>query len=263
MRFSANLGFLFTDRPLPDAIRAAHAAGFDAVECHFPYDTPPADVVQALADTGLPMLGLNTRPGNRAAGEFGLCALPGREDEARAVIVQAVDYAAATGTDAVHVMAGVTDDPRAGDVFADNLAFACDRAAPHGITVLIEPLNPRDVPGYHLLGADHAARIIARLGRGNLKLMFDCYHLQITGGDLLTRFRALRGIIGHVQFAGVPDRAEPDHGEVDYGWLLPRLAAEGWDAPLGAEYRPAGPTTEAGLGWMRRYRHIASHDRRS
>jgi len=254
MRFSANLGFLFTDRSLPDAIRAAHAAGFDAVECHFPYDTPTADVVQALSETGLPMLGLNTWPGNRGAGEFGLCALPDRVDEARSAIVQAVDYAAATGTRAVHVMAGVTQDARAGDVFADNLSFACDRARPHGITVLIEPLNPRDVPGYHLLGADHAARIITGLDRDNLKMMFDCYHLQITDGDLLMRFRALRGLIGHVQFAGVPDRAEPDRGEVDYGWLLPRLVAEGWNAPLGAEYRPSGQTTEAGLGWMRKWR---------
>jgi 2-dehydrotetronate isomerase len=253
MRFSANLGFLFTDRPLPQAIRAAAAAGFDAVECHFPYDTPAAEVARALADTGLPMLGLNTRPGDRTRGEFGLAALPGREEDARAAIVQAVDYAAATGTGAVHVMAGVTDDPRAPATFAANLAFACDRAAPHGITILIEPLNPRDVPGYHLLDAGHAARIIAEAGRANLRLMFDCYHLQITGGDLAMRFRDLRPIVGHVQFAGVPDRAEPDRGEVDYGWLLPRLAAEGWHAPFGAEYRPAG-TTEAGLGWLARWR---------
>lgn len=256
MQFSANLGFLFTDRPLPDAIRAAHAAGFDAVECHFPYAAPAAEVGRALAETGLPMLGLNTHPGDRAAGEFGLAALPGREEAARTAIAQAVDYAAATGTRAVHVMAGVTHDPRAGATFAENLRFACDRAAPHGITVLIEPLNPRDVPGYHLLGADHAARLIADVGRDALRLMFDCYHLQITGGDLLMRFRALRGITGHVQFAGVPDRGDPARGEVDYGWLLPRLAAEGWAAPFGAEYRPAG-TTEASLGWLAAWRGSA------
>lgn len=253
MQFSANLGFLFTDRSLPDAIRAAHAAGFDAVECHFPYDTPAEATAAALADTGLAMLGLNTHPGDRAAGEFGLAALPGREDAARAAIVQAVDYAAATGTRAVHVMAGVTDDPHAHATFADNLRFACDRAAPHGITVLIEPLNPRDVPGYHLLGADHAARLIAEIGRDSLAMMFDCYHMQITGGDLAMRFRALRPMIGHVQFAGVPDRGDPARGEVDYGWLLPRLAAEGWDTPFGAEYRPTGPTEDS-LGWLTRWR---------
>lgn len=254
MRFSANLGFLFTDRPLPEAIRAAHAAGFDAVECHFPYDCPAAEVAAALAQTGLPMLGLNTRPGGK--GEFGLAALPGREEEARAAIAQAVDYATATGTRAVHVMAGVTDQPGADATFAANLNLACDLAAPHGITVLIEPLNPRDVPGYHLLSADHAARVIAALGRPNLKMMFDCYHQQITGGDLSTRFRRLRPLIGHVQFAGVPDRGEPDRGEVDYAWLLALMVAEGWTMPFGAEYRPGGSGTEAGLGWLTRWRQV-------
>jgi 2-dehydrotetronate isomerase len=248
MRFSANLGFLFTDLALPDAIRAAHAAGFDAVECHFPYDTPPDPVAAALRDTGLPMLGLNTWPGDRAAGDFGLCALPDRVAEVRAAIEQAIGYAVATGTRAVHVMAGKTADPRADATFRANLSHACDLAAPHGITILIEPLNPRDVPGYHLLGADHALQIIQAVDRPNLKLMFDCYHLQITGGDLLMRFRALRPHIGHVQFAAVPDRGEPDRGEVDYGWLLPELSQD-WPHPFGAEYRPRAGTT-AGLGWL-------------
>jgi hydroxypyruvate isomerase len=108
MRFSANLGFLFTDRPLPDAIHAAHAAGFEAVECHFPYDTDPGAVRAALDATGLPMLGLNTWPGDRDAGEFGLAALPGRERQAREAIAQAVEYAQAIGAGAVHVMAGRT-----------------------------------------------------------------------------------------------------------------------------------------------------------
>ena len=256
LRFSANLGYLFTDRPLPQAIRAAAAAGFDAVECHFPDATPPAEVTAALAETGLPLLALNTEPGDRAAGEFGLAALPGREDRARAAIAQAVDYAAATGAGAVHVMAGISDDPRAGATFADNLRFACDRAAPHGLTVLIEPLNPRDVPGYVLHDAGQAADIIATLARDNLKLMFDCYHLQITGGDLAMRFRDLRPMVGHVQFAGVPDRGPPDRGEVNYGWLLPRLAAEGWHGPFGAEYRPASPDTAADLAWLARWRTV-------
>lgn len=254
MRFSANLGFLFADRPLPQAIRAAAAAGFDAVECHFPQTVPVADVQAALAETGLPMLGLNTWPGDLRAGDFGLCALPDRIPEARAAVVQAIDYAAATGTAAVHVMAGRTGgDSRAEAVFRDNLAFACDLAAPRGITVLIEPLNHSDVPGYHLVGADHALRIVDALARPNLRIMFDCYHQQITGGDLLMRFRALMPYLGHVQFAGVPDRAEPDRGEVDFGWLLAEMRAAGWTRPFGAEYRPAA-TTEAGLGWLAQWR---------
>lgn len=255
MRFSANLGFLFTELPLPEAIRAAADAGFDAVECHFPYDTPPGEVRRALSETGLPMLGLNTWPGDRSAGDFGLAALPGRVPEARAAIDQALDYAGEIGAGAVHVMAGRTGGgAEAEAVFRENLAYACERA--NGLTILIEPINQRDAPGYHLSRTTHAAEIVTALGSDNLRIMFDCYHVQVTEGDLLRRFEALRGLVGHVQFAGVPDRAEPDRGEVDFGWLLPRIAEAGWDSPFGAEYRPAG-STRAGLGWLRDWRSIA------
>lgn len=255
MQFSANLGFLFTDLPLPEAIHAAHKAGFDAVECHFPYDTPAAEVAQALRDTGLSMLGLNTWPGNRAAGDFGLAALVGRAHEARVAIDQAIEYATQIKARAVHVMAGITDGGTAAEAsFRANLAYACDRAAPHEITILIEPINRRDVPAYHLSSTEHAVRIITDLGRENLKLMFDCYHLQIMEGDLFTRFQALRPLIGHVQFAAVPDRGEPDRGEINYAWLLPAMAAAGYSAPFGAEYRPRAATTAEGLGWMAAFR---------
>jgi 2-dehydrotetronate isomerase len=254
MRYSANLGFLFTDLPLPEAIHAAKKAGFDAVECHFPYDVPAAEVAQALRDTGLTMLGLNTWPGDKAAGDFGLAALPGRMDEARAAIAQAVDYAVATGTKAVHVMAGRTDGSEAAeDAFRANLAHACDLAAPHGITILIEPINTRDVQDYHLSRTDHAARIIAALNRPNLKLMFDCYHMQIMQGDLATHLRDLMPVIGHIQIAAVPDRGEPDQGEVDYRWLMRHLAGLDYDGHVGAEYRPRAGTV-AGLGWMAKFR---------
>ncbi len=254
MRYSANLGFLFTDLPLPKAIHAAKQAGFDAVECHFPYDVPAAEVAQALRDTGLTMLGLNTWPGDKAAGDFGLAALPGRMDEARAAISQAVDYAVATGTKAVHVMAGRTDGGDAAeDTFRANLAHACDLAAPHGITILIEPINTRDVQGYHLSRTDHAARIIAALDRPNLKLMFDCYHMQIMQGDLATHLHDLMPVIGHIQIAAVPDRGEPDQGEVDYRWLLQHLAGLDYDGFVGAEYRPRAGT-DAGLGWLEHFR---------
>ncbi|WP_294607680.1 hydroxypyruvate isomerase family protein [uncultured Roseovarius sp.] len=255
MRFSANLGFLFTDRPLPEAIHAAHKAGFDAVECHFPYGIPASEVAQALRDTGLPMLGINTWPGDRGAGDFGLAALVGREDEARAAIDQAIDYASQIDATAVHVMAGITDGGALAETcFRANLAYASDQAAAHGIAILIEPINQRDVPGYHLSSSDHAARIITELGRKNLRLMFDCYHLQIIEGDLFTRFQAVRPLIGHVQFAAVPDRGEPDAGEVNYAWLLPAMVKAGHTAPFGAEYRPRGATTAEGLGWIGAFR---------
>ena len=246
-RFSANLGFLWTDRPLPDAIRAAKAAGFDAVECHWPYATEPAEVKAALDETGLPMLGINTARGDLSAKENGLSALPGRMADARRAIDQALDYARAIGARAVHVMAGFASGPEAERTFVANLAYACDKA--DDITVLIEPLNRHDAPGYFLSSTDQAERIIAVVARSNLKLMFDCYHVGRTEGDLVTRFKALQPIIGHVQFASVPDRGPPDRGEIDYAYVFRELGKQGWDGPLGAEYRPVGDTEES-LNWL-------------
>ena len=254
--FSANLGFLWADRPLPDAIRAAKAAGFAAVECHWPYETPAAAVKAALAETGLPMLGLNTRRGDIAAGEFGLAAVPGREDAAIAAIDEALAYAAAVGCQAAHVMAGRATGDQARRVFIANLKTAAARAREGGVTVLIEPLNRHDAPGYFLRRTDQARDIIETVGADNLKLMFDCYHVAREEGDITTRLRDLAPIIGHIQFAAVPDRGPPDHGELDYAHVFAVIAdiadELGRQTPLGAEYKPAG-ATEASLGWMRRY----------
>ena len=246
-RLSANLGFLWADLALPEAIRAAARAGFDAVECHWPYAFDPGAVRAALDETGLEMLGLNTVRGG--ARENGLLALPGREAEARAAIAQALDYAGRIGCKAVHVMAGFAEGPAAEAAFDANLNFACDMAAGQGATVLIEPLNRHDAPGYFLRDADQAAAIIGRLGRANLRLMFDCYHLQIMQGDLTRLLTRMAPITGHIQFAGVPDRGRPDRGEVNYRHIFAHIDGLGWNRPLGAEYKPQGPTG-ASLGWM-------------
>ncbi len=251
-QFSANLGFLWADLPLPQAIAAAKAVGFDAVECHWPYATPAKDTARALRDAGLRMLGLNTLRGN--PGENGLAALPGREAEARAAIDQALDYAAAIGSGMVHVMAGFASGAEAQAAFAANLTYAAQRAAEQAITILIEPLNRHDAPGYFLHTTDQASDIIRQVGAPNLKLMFDCYHIGRTEGDITTRFRALQPVVGHVQFASVPDRGTPDQGELNYGAIFAAFAAAGWTAPLGAEYRPQGPTEES-LGWMKALRN--------
>ena len=255
MLYSANLGFLFTELALPAAVRAAARAGFDALECHFPYDTPPDDLRAALDETGLRMLALNTWPGDRAAGEFGLCALPDRVDDARREIARAVDYAAATGMDAVHIMAGRTDGGTAAEeTFVANLRHACKAAGAYGMTVLIEPINTRDVPGYHLSTTDHAERLLDAVADDRLRIMFDCYHMQIMQGDLAKGLERLLPKIGHVQIAAVPDRGEPDAGEIDYRWLLGRLADLGYDGHVGAEYKPRGADTAAGMGWLSRLR---------
>ena len=253
MRFSANLGFLWTDLPLPEAILAAHRAGFDAVECHWPYDVPAEKVTAALEATGLRMLGLNTRRGNLAAGENGLAALPDRLTEARAAIDEALAYADRIKAGAVHVMAGFASGPEARDCFVGNLRYACDRAAPLGITILIEPLNHYDAPGYFLSTTEQARGIIESVGHDSLRLMFDCYHVQLMEGDLTNRLTRLLPLIGHIQFAGVPKRGRPDEGEVNYAHVFAHLDALGWHQPLGAEYKPNGPTQDS-LGWMQKPR---------
>jgi hydroxypyruvate isomerase len=251
-RFSANLGFLFRELPLLEAVRAAASAGFGAIEAHWPYDIDPATLRAVLDELRLPFIGINTEVGDRARGDFGLCALPGREAEARAVLDQAIDYAGATGARSIHVMAGKTQDRAAVTTLLGNLRYADVRIAGRDITLLLEPLNHRDAPGYLLRTAEETAQVIAAAGIARLRMMFDCYHQQIEGGDLLARVRTHLALIGHVQIAAVPDRGEPDAGEVDYGWLVPALHDAGYSGWIGAEYRPRTSTAE-GLGWLDRF----------
>ena len=248
MKFSANLGFLWTELSLPDAIRAAKAAGFDAVECHWPYETSSADVLAALQETRITMLGLNTRRGNVDAGENGLAAVPDRVADARAAIDEAIAYAYAIGCKAVHVMAGFSSGADARDCFVANLIYACTQAAPHGITILIEPLNGYDAPDYFLTTTSQAIAIIEAVRAENLKLMFDCYHVQLMEGDLTHRLGSLLPFIGHIQFASVPDRGPPDQGEVNFAHIFGVIEGLGYSAPLGAEYKPQGPTGDT-LAW--------------
>ena len=249
MRFSANLGLLFTGQPLVAAIRAAAAAGFQAVECHWPYDTDSAEVRAVLAETGLPMLCLNTLRGRAEAGEFGLAALPGRQEEARAAIRQGLDFGQQIGAGNLHIMAGVASGPEAEATFAENLRWAADQAGQTGMGLLIEPLNRHDVPGYFLQNCDQAAALVDHLASPHIKIMFDCYHLQRQAGDLVYYFSQYQPVIGHVQFAAVPDRGPPSGGELDYRWLLGELVRLGYEGWFGAEYRPAG-RTEDSLGWL-------------
>ena len=251
MKFSANLGFLWKERSLPDAIRAAKAARFDAVESHWPYDTSSAEVKTALAETGLYMLGINTRRGNVEAGDNGLSAIPGREGEARTAIDEAIAYAVDVGAANIHVMAGFASGPKAEKTFVANLQFACERALQHGIAILVEPLNKYDAPGYFLMTTEQALNVMDMVGAPNIRLMFDCYHVQLMEGDLTHRIRSLLPRIGHIQFASVPDRGPPGHGEINYAHVFRTIAELGYTAPLGAEYKP-GTSTDASLDWMLR-----------
>jgi hydroxypyruvate isomerase len=254
-RFAANLAYLFTERPFMERFGAAAAARFKAVELQFPYDQSPTAVRAELERHGLTMLGINTPPGNQAAGQFGLAAVPRHEAEFAALFRQALDYVVAVGGRQIHVLAGrVAPEQRlaAETTFVGNLARAADAAADRNITLLIEPINPRDRPDYFLTRAEHAAAIIAKVARPNLRIQFDFYHAQIVGGDLIRRFEKHLPVVGHVQIAAVPSRQEPDEGEVNYPAIfaeLDRLGYQGW---VGAEYRPRG-RTEDGLSWARPY----------
>lgn len=252
MKFSANLGFLWNELDLPTAIRAAKTAGFKAVECHWPYDVAAPDVNAALRETGLTMLGLNTRRGNVANGDNGLSAIPERVEEARDAIDEAVNYAAAIKAQCIHVMAGFASGPEAHKTFTANLKYACDTALIHGIKILIEPLNHYDAPGYFLTTTEQAGNLIKEVKAVNLALMFDCYHVQLMEGDLSHRLAELMPVIGHIQFASVPDRGTPDHGEINFEHIFSIISELGYSAPVGAEYKPVGPTIDT-LGWMSKY----------
>lgn len=258
-RFAANLGYLFTERPLLERIDAAAAAGFKAVELQFPYDVPATSVNAAIAKNNLTILGINTPPGERE-GEFGLAAVPGREKDWHVMFMRALDYASVIGGSAIHCLAGKVapeQRPAADRVFIDNLARAADLAAARSIMLLIEPINARDRPNYFLNHVEHAADLIAKLEKPNVRMQFDFYHVQIVGGDLIRRLEKFLPVIGHLQCAAVPSRHEPDEGEVNYSAVFEAVDRVGYRGWIGAEYRPRG-RTEEGLGWARAYGVIPS-----
>jgi hydroxypyruvate isomerase len=254
MRFSANLGLLWPERPLLDRIEAAARAGFRAVEMHWPFDVPASQVAQTARRTDVTLLGINTAPGNFAAGERGLGAVPGREQDFQATVDQAVEYCRRSGATAIHVMAGnvpVTEKARARDVFAANLRVAAAKAGAHQLTVLLEPLNPHDNPGYFYSTLAEAIGLIDELALSNVKLQFDVYHVARAEGDVLVKLEKYRAYLGNIQIAGVPARGEPDQGEIAYLAIFAAIDALKYTGWIGCEYRPRRDT-DSGLSWMNR-----------
>ena len=262
-RFAANLTMMYAEHAFLDRFAAAAADGFTAVEYLFPYEWPADRLAAVLADHGLEQVLFNTAQGDFAAGERGIAALPGREREFRSAIERGLDYAAALACPRLHVMAGLAPNaesrPAMSAMYLANLAWAADRAAAANVDVLIEPINTRDIPGYFLNRQDEAHAIVAAVGTTNIKVQMDLYHCQIVEGDVATKLRAYlpTGRVGHLQIAGVPERHEPDIGEVNYPYLFDVVDALGWDGWIGCEYRPKAATS-AGLGWLRRARAAGS-----
>lgn len=250
-RLSANLGFLWPDRPLIDRIGAAARAGFEAVEMHWPYDVPPEAIREACLLHNVKLLSINSPLGDQARGEFGLAAVPDREAEFRKSFDIAVDYAQRSGAAAIHVMAGLVlpEDHAAGRVALQrNLAYAGEAAG--DLTLLLEALNRRNNPGYFYSTVEDVAAVIADQTNANLKLMFDVYHVGVEQGDVLVRLDRFLPLIGHIQIAGVPDRAEPHLGEINYRYVLGEIDRLGYDGFVGCEYRPQGDTDAGLLRWQ-------------
>jgi 2-dehydrotetronate isomerase len=255
-KFAANLSFIFQEVGFLDRFAAAAGCGFQAVEYLGAYDQPPAAIAGALERHGLAQALFNMPPGDWAKGERGIAALPGREAEFRAGVETALAYAKATKCRLLHAMAGLvgqgSDRSAAERSYLANLRYAAGRLAAEGITVVIEPINTRDIPGYFLNTTTQAMAIIEKVGHPNLKLQLDLYHVQIMEGDLAHHIRALAGRYPHVQIAGNPGRHEPDIGEINYPFLFDLLDEIGYEGWIGCEYRPSGET-RAGLGWAARY----------
>ena len=267
-RFAANLSMLYNEQAFLDRFAAAAADGFQAVEFLFPYAFEAQALARRLADHGLQQVLFNAPPGDFDAGERGLACLPGREAEFRSGFEQALAYAHALGCPRLHVMAGLAppgvERARLQATYEANLAWAVGQAAAVGRQVLIEPINSRDIPGYFLNRQDQAHRIVQAIAAPNLQVQMDLYHCQIVEGDVAMKLRHYlpSGRVGHLQIAGVPERQEPDIGELNYPYLFQVIdevsAACGWDGWIGCEYRPARGAvaggTRAGLGWLRAWR---------
>lgn len=259
-RFAANLSMLYNDVDFLDRFAAAARDGFQAVEYLFPYAYTPEQLAALLRQHGLQQVLFNAPPGDWDAGERGIACLPGREAEFREGIARAITYAQALQCPRIHVMAGLVpqdaDPATVRATYVANVRYAAEQAAAHGIQILLEPINGRDMPGFFLSRQDQAHALVAEIGATNVKVQMDLYHCQIVEGDLAMKIRQYlpTGNIGHFQIAGVPERHEPDVGEIHYPYLFQLLDTLGYDGWIGCEYKPARGTaphaTRDGLGWL-------------
>lgn len=262
-KFAANLSMLYPEFDFLDRFEAAARDGFKAVEYLFPYAFESREIAARLQAHGLQQVLFNAPPGDWDGGERGLACLPGREVDFRNSMALALDYAGALDCPRIHVMAGLlpagSEREALFSTYVSNLRWAALEAAKQGIEVLIEPINTRDIPRFFLNRQDHAHEVVAAVGTANLKVQMDLYHCQVVEGDLAMKLRRYlpTGDVGHVQIAGVPDRHEPDQGELNYPYLFSVLDELGYAGWVGCEYRPragmqAGGTS-AGLDWLRPY----------
>jgi hydroxypyruvate isomerase len=248
-KFCANLTWLFTELDFLDRFEAAKEAGFDAVEVLFPYDVNAQDIVAALGRYELQMALINCPPPNYTGGPQGFAAVPGLEDRFKKDFGRALRYAQTLGAKHLHIMSGVAEGPAAKETFINNLRWAAAEAPAQSLT--IEPINNETMPGYFLNDFELGREIVTTIDAPNLRLQFDTFHAAKITGDVLGTWDAMRDITAHVQVAQMPDRAEPDQGEIDYPAFFSLLDAQGYAGWVSGEYKPRR-TTEEGLGWLAR-----------
>ena len=263
-RFAANLSMLYPEHAFLDRFEAAARDGFRAVEFLFPYEHEPKEIAARLKAHGLQQVLFNTPPGDWAAGDRGLACVPGREAEFQRAIDSALRYAEALQCPRIHVMAGLVpeglDRAAVRATYVRNLRWAAGQA--RGVKLMIEPINTRDIPRFFLNRQDHAHELVQEIGAADVQVQMDLYHCQVVEGDVAMKIRQYlpTGRVGHFQIAGVPQRHEPDVGELNYGYLfgvIDEVSARcGWDGWVGCEYRPARGAVAGGtsddLGWLQR-----------
>lgn len=255
-KFNANLTMMFNEVEFVDRFAAAARAGFKGVEFLFPYAYPPAQLVEAIEKNKLQMVLFNMPPGDWNAGDRGLACDPSRIDEFQAGVGKAIEYALALGCGQLHAMAGLkprgVNEEKMRETYIANLRFAGGQLAQHDLTLLVEGINPRDIPGYYLNTSRQAFDLMHYAAVPNLRFLYDCYHMQIVEGDLAPTLEKNLAKIAHLQLADTPGRHEPGSGEIHYPFLFQHLDKLGYQGWIGCEYRPA-TTTEAGLAWLKPY----------
>ncbi|QHB17028.1 2-oxo-tetronate isomerase [Mannheimia pernigra] len=256
-KFAANLTMMFNEVPFLDRFEAAAKAGFKYVEYLWPYDYPAAELKAKLEQYGLKQVLFNTAAGDVAQGEWGVSAIPGREADSHRDIDLALEYALALGCKNVHVMAAVVpegeDREAYKQTFIENVQYAADKFKPHGINVLLEALSPEVKPNYLLKSQFDTLEIVEAVNRDNVFVQLDYFHAQNVDGNLSRLTDKLNGKFAHIQIASVPDRHEPDEGEINYEYIFNKLDEIGYEGYVGCEYKPRAETT-AGLGWFEQYK---------
>ncbi len=252
-RFAANLTMLFTEVPFLDRFERAARAGFTAVEFLFPYAFAAHDIRERLDTHGLSLVLHNLPAGNWDAGERGIACHPDRVDEFRAGVATALEYAAVLGVPRLNCLVGKTpidvEPELVHTTLVENLRYAASELERASRMLLVEPINPFDIPGFHLITTSQVFKLIEDVGAPNVRLQFDLYHAQRTEGELAGTLSRNLSRIGHVQLADTPGRNEPGTGEINYRFLFEHLDHIGYSGHVGCEYKPA-TTTEAGLGWI-------------